>query len=84
MEFEEAVKSVAAKVATSKTQSRRKKQPKPRSSCRSSVKYSDMTYLIPRELVPEFTADVGVKKGEKVDYALVLDEQVQILMNARK
>lgn len=38
----------------------------------------------PSEVVPEFTADVGVKKGEKVDYALVLDGQVQILIECKK
>ena len=38
----------------------------------------------PNEVVPEFTADVGVKKGEKVDYALVLDGQVQILIECKK
>lgn len=26
----------------------------------------------PREVVPEFTADVGIKRGEKVDYAIML------------
>lgn len=38
----------------------------------------------PNEVVPEFTADVGVKKGEKVDYALVRDDQVQILIECKK
>ena len=38
----------------------------------------------PTEVIPEFTADVGVKKGEKVDYALVLDDQVQILIECKK
>lgn len=28
----------------------------------------------PLEVVPEFTADLGLKKGEKVDYAIFLDE----------
>ena len=27
----------------------------------------------PVEVVPEFTADVGTKKGEKVDYAIMRD-----------
>ena len=31
----------------------------------------------PAEVVPEFTADVGVKRGEKVDYAIVKDGKVQ-------
>ena len=29
----------------------------------------------PSEVVPEFVADVGVKKGEKVDYAIFKDGQ---------
>ena len=38
----------------------------------------------PNEVIPEFTADVGVKRGEKVDYALVLDDQVQIIIECKK
>lgn len=38
----------------------------------------------PTEVVPEFTADIGIKKGEKVDYALVRDGQVQILIECKK
>lgn len=38
----------------------------------------------PMEVVPEFTADVGVKKGEKVDYAILRDEQVLMLVEAKK
>ncbi|UGA40131.1 type I restriction enzyme HsdR N-terminal domain-containing protein [Chromobacterium haemolyticum] len=38
----------------------------------------------PTEVIPEFTADVGTKKGEKVDYALVKDNQVQILVECKK
>ena len=37
----------------------------------------------PTEFVPEYTADVGIKKGEKVDYAIVLDGQVSILIEAK-
>ncbi|WP_445166161.1 type I restriction endonuclease [Mycolicibacterium sp. Dal123E01] len=38
----------------------------------------------PSEVVPEFTADVGVKRGEKVDYAIFKDGQVQILIECKK
>lgn len=38
----------------------------------------------PAEVVPEFTADVGVKKGEKVDYAIFHDGHVQILIECKK
>ena len=37
----------------------------------------------PNEVVPEFTADVGTKKGEKVDYAIVKDGEVQILIECK-
>lgn len=37
----------------------------------------------PSEVVPEFTADVGTKKGEKIDYAIVKDGEVQILMECK-
>ncbi|MFA0140782.1 type I restriction endonuclease [Vibrio kanaloae] len=38
----------------------------------------------PTEVVPEFTADTGTKKGEKVDYALLKDGEVQILIECKK
>jgi hypothetical protein len=38
----------------------------------------------PNEVVPEFTADVGTKKGEKVDYALMKNGEVQILIECKK
>lgn len=37
----------------------------------------------PMEFVPEFTADVGIKKGEKVDYAIVIDGKPTILIEAK-
>lgn len=37
----------------------------------------------PAEVVPEFTADVGIKKGEKVDYAICLEGKVAILVECK-
>ena len=37
----------------------------------------------PMELVPEFVADVGTKKGEKVDYAIMRDEKPVILIECK-
>lgn len=37
----------------------------------------------PQEFVPEFTADVGIKKGEKVDYAILKDGQPVILIECK-
>lgn len=34
----------------------------------------------PMEFVPEFTADVGIKKGEKVDYAIMGDDGKPVIL----
>ena len=37
----------------------------------------------PNEFAPEFTADVGIKKGEKVDYAILFDGKPTILVEVK-
>ncbi|MCX8475044.1 MAG: type I restriction endonuclease [Sphingomonas sp.] len=37
----------------------------------------------PSEVIPEFTADVGIKKGEKVDYALCIEGKLSILVECK-
>ncbi|BAK99174.1 putative endonuclease [Oscillibacter valericigenes Sjm18-20] len=37
----------------------------------------------PQEFTPEFTADVGIKKGEKVDYAIMKDGEPVILVECK-
>lgn len=37
----------------------------------------------PQEFVPEYTADVGIKKGEKVDYAIMKDDTPVILIECK-
>ena len=38
----------------------------------------------PSEVIPEYTADVGTKKGEKVDYAIFQDEQPILLFECKQ
>lgn len=38
----------------------------------------------PAEVIPEFTADVGLKKGEKIDYAVAHDGNIQLLVEVKK
>lgn len=38
----------------------------------------------PQEFIPEFTADVGIKKGEKVDFAIVFSGEPTILIEAKR
>lgn len=35
-------------------------------------------------MIPEFTADVGTKKGEKIDYAVAHGGQIQVLIEVKK
>lgn len=37
----------------------------------------------PSEIIPEFTADHGVKKGEKVDYAISIDGKISMLIECK-
>ena len=37
----------------------------------------------PNEFVPEFVADVGIKKGEKVDYAILINDVPMILVECK-
>lgn len=37
----------------------------------------------PTEFCPEYTADVGIKKGEKVDYAIIINKEPIILVECK-
>ncbi len=38
----------------------------------------------PAEVVPEFTADIGIKRGEKVDYAIMQRGKPAILIECKR
>jgi hypothetical protein len=37
----------------------------------------------PKQVVPEYVADVGLKKGEKIDYAVFIDSKLEYLVEAK-
>lgn len=37
----------------------------------------------PDEVIPEFTADIGIKKGEKVDYAIAVNGKISMLFECK-
>lgn len=43
----------------------------------------DYDVFNPLEFIPEYTADIGTKKGEKVDYAIMKDGKPVILIEAK-
>ncbi|MBU9824170.1 restriction endonuclease, partial [Rahnella sp. L151-1A] len=38
----------------------------------------------PTEVIPEFICDVGTKKGEKIDYAILKSGEIQMLVECKK
>ncbi|MET1078647.1 MAG: type I restriction endonuclease [Pseudomonas sp.] len=38
----------------------------------------------PNEVTPEFICDIGTKKGEKIDYAILKNGEIQILIECKK
>lgn len=38
----------------------------------------------PTEVIPEFICDVGTKKGEKIDFAIIKNNEIQILIECKK
>jgi len=38
----------------------------------------------PQEVIPEFAADIGIKKGEKVDYAIVHNKEIVMLIECKQ
>jgi len=37
----------------------------------------------PVEVIPEYISDIGIKKGEKIDYAIMKDGHVTILIECK-
>lgn len=38
----------------------------------------------PTEVIPEYICDVGTKKGEKIDFAILKDDEIQIIIECKK
>lgn len=84
MEFDEKVTQISRKVAEQKENISTEEATKNAFIMPFISSVLGYDIFDPSEVIPEFTADVGTKKNEKVDYALVLDDQVQILIECKK
>lgn len=84
MEFEERVAAVAAKVRQQQGMIETEEATKNAFVMPFISTVLGYDVFDPHEVVPEFTADVGVKKGEKVDYAVVQDGEVRIIIECKK
>ncbi|WP_159942079.1 MULTISPECIES: type I restriction endonuclease [unclassified Nocardiopsis] len=84
MEFEERVSALSSKVQKQREMTQTEEAAKNAFVMPFIATVLGYDVFDPREVVPEFTADVGVKKGEKVDYAIMLDSEVQMLIECKK
>lgn len=84
MEFKEKVLDLVSKIE--KVSDRLETEEATKNALVMPVIHSVLGYDIfnPAEVVPEFTADTGTKKGEKVDYAIMHNGEIQILIEAKK
>lgn len=84
MEFEEKLAGMAAKIRQQKSAIQTEEATKNAFVMPFIQNVLGYDVFDPREVVPEFICDVGTKKGEKIDYAILKDGQIQILIESKK
>lgn len=84
MEFEEKLTSLAAKIRQQSSAIQTEEATKNAFIMPFIQSVLGYDVFNPLEVVPEFTTDIGTKKGEKVDYAILKDGKIQILIETKK
>lgn len=84
MEFEEKLASLAAKIRQQKSAIQTEEATKNAFVMPFIQSVLGYDVFDPLEVVPEFICDIGTKKGEKIDYAILKDGQIQILIESKK
>lgn len=82
MEFEEKIKNFATRIAELKDSIKTEEATKT-SIIMPFFQMLGYDVFNPKEFTPEYIADVGIKKGEKVDYAIVLNNEIVMLIEAK-
>ncbi len=83
MNFEEKLKSLAAK-AESVAPALETEEATKNALVMPFIAALGYDVFDPSEVVPEFTADVGIKRGEKVDYAIKRGDDIVMLIEAKR
>ena len=83
MSFEERIKNLAAKADKTRTMLETEEATK-NALVMPFIAALGYDVFDPSEVVPEYTADVGIKKGEKVDYVIKRGEDTVMLIEAKK
>lgn len=82
MEFEEKIKNFATRILEIKDSIKTEEATKT-SIIMPFFQLLGYDVFNPNEFTPEYIADVGIKKGEKVDYAIVLNNELVMLIEAK-
>lgn len=83
MEFEERLSALATKIKSQRASIKTEEATKNAFVMPFISTILGYDVFNPLEVVPEFIADVGMKKGEKIDYAIMRDGVVQILIECK-
>ena len=83
VEFEERLSALATKIKTQRASIKTEEATKNAFVMPFISTILGYDVFNPLEVVPEFVADVGMKKGEKIDYAIMRDGVVQILIECK-
>ena len=84
MDFIDEVKTRSGRIASRLKHPIETEQATKFSSVAPFIEMLDYDVRDPSEVVPEFTADHGTKRGEKVDFALLIDDQPVILIEVKR
>jgi len=82
MEFKDHIKLLADRVSKMKEQIQTEEATK-NAFIMPFIQAMGYDVFNPLEVVPEFIADIGIKKGEKVDYAIIKDNNPIILIECK-
>ncbi|GGF00496.1 hypothetical protein SAMN05443634_105208 [Chishuiella changwenlii] len=82
MEFKELIKKIGERVEALKPQVNTEEATK-NAFIMPFIKELGYDVFNPFEVVPEFTADLGIKQGEKIDYAIMQDSEPIILIECK-
>jgi predicted type IV restriction endonuclease len=82
MDFKDSVKQLGERVARLKDQIQTEEATK-NAFVMPFIQTLGYDVFNPLEVVPEFTADIGIKQGEKVDYAILKNGKAQILIECK-
>lgn len=82
MDFAERVKAFASRISTLSKNVRTEEATK-NALVMPLINILGYNVFDPTEVIPEYTADHGTKKGEKVDYAIIRDGEPSILIECK-